>query len=192
MDDHRRLSGQETRLKVDVRSDGPFWTPARKDLWRRVERHDFEPETTLNFTHRLARDHGWSLEEARAAVDAYRRFCFLAIISPTPVTPSEIVDEVWHQHLIYSRDYWTVWCGQVLQAPLHHDPTPGGSEAELIYRRQYAETLALHERVFGQPDAQLWPATHLRFNGLGYHMTDRGRWFILPRPTAWIRRLFRG
>jgi hypothetical protein len=146
---------QRAQFKIDVPSDETVWTAARQDLWRRVELHDFEPDTALNFTRRLARDHGWSLEDARTAVDAYRRFCFLAIISPTPVTPSEIVDEVWHQHLIYSRDYWTIWCGKTLQAPLHHDPTPGGPEAQMIYRRQYAETLALHERVFGPPSPEL-------------------------------------
>lgn len=168
-----------------------LWNDARKDLWDRVQAHDFEPDTTLNFTRRLARDHGWSLETTRAAIDAYRRFCFLAVVSPTPVTPSEIVDEVWHQHLIYTRDYWAIWCGLVLKASLHHDPTPGGSEAQQTYRRQYAETLALHERFFGPPPADIWPATHLRFRQPRYHVTDRMRWFILPKPVAWIRRIDR-
>jgi hypothetical protein len=190
MDDHEEPPLQRAQFKIDVPSDEPVWTPARQELWRRVEQHDFEPDTPLNFTRRLARDHGWSLEEARAAVDAYRRYCFLAIISPTPVTPSEVVDEVWHQHLIYSRDYWTIWCGETLRAPLHHDPTPGGPEAQIIYRRQYAETLALHERVFGPPSPELWPATHLRFGGPRYHVTDRSRWLIIPKPIASIRRLF--
>jgi uncharacterized protein (TIGR04222 family) len=117
-------------------------------LWHRIQQHDFEPDTPLKSTDRLARRHGWSREHARAAIDAYRRFCFLAVVSPTPVTPSEVVDEVWHQHLIYSRDYWTVWCGDRLQISLHHDPSPGGSDAQMNYRRQYAETLALHERFF--------------------------------------------
>jgi hypothetical protein len=187
--DSGELSLQRAQLKIDLLSDEPVWTPAREALWRRIELHDFEPDTPLNFTRRLARDHGWSLDEARAAVAAYRRFCFLAVVSPTPVTPSEVVDEVWHQHLIYSRDYWTAWCGEALQAPLHHDPTPGGSEAQMTYRRQYAETLALHERVFGPPSPELWPATHLRFARVRYHVTDRRRWLIMPRPIAWIRRL---
>jgi hypothetical protein len=190
-DDHRELSLQRPQVKIDVQSEAPSWTPARRALWQRIEQHDFEPDTALNFTHRLARDHGWRLDEARAAVDAYRRFCFLALVSPTPVTPSEVVDEVWHQHLIYSRDYWDRWCGKTLQAPLHHDPTPGGAEAQVIYRRQYAETLALHESFFGPPGESLWPASHLRFAGPRYHMTDRSCWFILPRPVLWIRRLFR-
>lgn len=182
---------QTAQLKLDHHADQPVWTSARQELWRRVAQHDFEPDTPLNFTRRLARDHGWTLEDARAALDAYRRFCFLAVVSPTPVTPSEIVDEVWHQHLIYSRDYWTIWCGEKLRAPLHHDPTPGGPESQMIYRRQYAETLALHERFFGPPNQELWPATHLRFAAPRYQVTDRGRWFIIPKPIVWIHRLLR-
>ena len=180
---------QRAQIKTDVQAEGPGWTPARHELWRRIGEHDFEPDTPLNFTDRLARDHGWSLRQARAAIEAYRRFCFLAVISPTPMTPSEIVDEVWHQHLIYSRDYWTVWCGERLRASLHHDPTPGGPEAQTVYRRQYAETLALHERFFGPTSPELWPATHQRFERQRYHVTDRHHWLIMPRPGAWIRRL---
>ena len=112
MEGHRELSLQRAQLKIDLQSDEPVWTPARQELWRRVEQHDFEPDTPLNFTRRLARDHGWSLEDARAAVDAYRRFCFLAIVSPTPVTPSEIVDEVWHQHLDLFTRLLDDWCGE--------------------------------------------------------------------------------
>jgi hypothetical protein len=174
-------------LKLDA-PDAAVWSPPRVDLWRRIEAHEFEPGTPLNFTARLARDHGWRLETARAAVAAYRRFCFLAVVSPTPVTPSEMVDEVWHQHLIYSRDYWDVWCGRALRAPLHHDPTPGGPEAQKLYRRQYAQTLALHERAFGAPDAEIWPATHLRFGGPRFSVVDRNLWWTAPRPVAWFRR----
>ena len=84
-----------------------------------------------------------------------------------------------------------VWCGERLQAPLHHDPTPGGPEAQTIHRRLYAETLALHERVFGPPSPDLWPATHLRFGRPRYRITDRNRGLILPKLVAWIRRFRR-
>jgi hypothetical protein len=163
----------------------------QRELWRRIEAHDFEPDTPLNFTRRLARDRDWTLAEGRAAVGAYRRFCFLAAVSPTPVTPSEAVDEVWHQHLIYSRDYWDVWCGQVLQRKLHHDPTPGGPDAQQNYRTLYAETLALHERFFGPPDAVLWPATHERFAARPrYRTVDNTRALVFPRPREILRRAF--
>ena len=49
-----------------------------------------------------------------------------------------------------SRDDRPVWRGERLQASLHHDPTPGGP-TQMVYRRQCAETLALHERFFGPP-----------------------------------------
>ena len=160
-------------------------------LWQRIQQHDFEPDHPLNFTERFARDHGWDLPNAREAIEAYRRFCFLAIVSPTQVTPSEVVDEVWHQHLIYSRDYWDIWCGQVLRKPLHHDPTPGGPEAHQLYRRQYAQTLALHERYFGPPDSVLWPATHQRFGALSlFRIIDTNRMVVMPNPIAYLRSVF--
>jgi len=59
----------------------------------------------------------------------------------------------------------------------------------MIYRRQYAETLALYEQLFGPPPEALWPATHLRFGPPRYHVTDRWHWLIVPNPVAWIRRL---
>jgi hypothetical protein len=170
--------------------DREIWTPPQKELWARIERHDFEPGQPLNFAARLARDRGWTLAEVRAAIEAYRRFCFLAAISPSPMTPSEAVDEVWHQHLIYSRDYWDVWCGQVLRKPLHHDPTPGGPEAQRRYRLQYAQTLALYEEYFGPPPSGLWPATHKRFGRKPqFRIVDRSRSFVFPRPDVTLRRI---
>ena len=48
--DSWELSLQRAQLKIDVPSDEPVWTAARQELWRRVEQHDFEPDTPLNFT----------------------------------------------------------------------------------------------------------------------------------------------
>lgn len=86
-------------------AEQPPWTPALAALLRRIEAHPFDPGHPLGFTRRLARDHGWTLGFARGAVREYGRFCFLALSGAGPVTPSEEVDEVWHLHLAYSRDY---------------------------------------------------------------------------------------
>lgn len=185
--------------KVNATNRAPFedaccetaaWTPVEKEIWRRIELHDFEPDTPFNFTKRLARDKGWTLDEARKAIAGYRRFCFLAMVAESPVTPSETIDEVWHQHLIYTRDYWDVWCGQALGRPLHHDPTAGGAEAQRYFRRQYAKTMALHQQYFGAPDPKLWPATHVRFGRRPQYLTyDRTKSLLLSRPGAVLRRL---
>ena len=114
------------------------WSDAEAALWARIRAHPFEhPDRALDFTRRLARDRDWSLAFARAAVEAYRQFCFLACTGREPVTPSEEVDEVWHLHLTYSRDYWEVWCGAVLRTALHHEPTSGGPVEDARYAHQY-------------------------------------------------------
>jgi hypothetical protein len=159
------------------------WNPELHALWRRIEQHDLEPDQALDFTRRLARDHAWTLAFARNAIAEYRRFCFLAVASADPVTPSEAVDEVWHLHLTYSRDYWDRWCAGVLCARLHHDPTLGGPDEQAKFRRQYALTLARYEAFFGPPSAVFWPATHERFAPRPRFRTIDGRqWLLLPHP----------
>ena len=46
---------------------------------------------------------GWTHEQALEAIEEYRRFCFLACVAGAAVTPSDQVDEVWHQHLTHTR-----------------------------------------------------------------------------------------
>ena len=169
------------------------WTADQLDLWRRIEAHEFEPPGhALSFTRRLARVRGWSMGFARAAVLEYRRFCFMAAVSTSPVTPSEEVDEVWHAHLIYSRDYWDVWCGTVLRTKLHHEPTRGGLAEQGRHSAAYAETLVRYETWFGPADEALWPATHVRFRTASrFRVVDTDRWLVLPRPPPlrdWLRR----
>jgi len=122
----------------------------------------------------------------------YRRFCFLTFSGSGVITPSEEVDEIWHQHLTYTRDYRDVWCGSVPGAPLHHDPTAGGPTQDRYFRARYAATLAAHERFFGPPAELYWPATHIRFAARPRFRTiDDSRWLALPRP-AMIWRKVRG
>lgn len=170
-------------------SSGDPWTPALRDLLGRIEAHPFDPGDPLGFTRRLARDHRWSAAFAGGAVREYGRFCFLAVATPGPVTPSEEVDEVWHLHLTYSRDYWTVWCRTVLRADFHHDPTKGGPAEQRRFRDQYARTLAAYEPFFGPPPDAYWPATHRRFGRQPrFRVLDRQRSLVLPRPGATLRR----
>lgn len=160
-----------------------IWGGRETALWQRLCAHPFEhPEQELDFTRRLAREQGWTLAEARAAVDEYRRYCFLACISTVDVTPSAEVDEVWHLHLIHSRDYWSSFCPDVLQATLHHGPTRGGGAELARHREQYADTLAVYERWFGPPPQRWWPGTRERFAASRMLRVDRKRYWIVPKP----------
>jgi hypothetical protein len=142
----------------------PVRTPDHP-LWSTLSHYSFGPEdAALPFAERLARDNGWSRVEAGRAIEEYRRFCFLAVTAGHPVTPSDQVDQVWHLHLTYTRDYWERFCPHVLGRPLHHGPTAGGSDEQHRYFTQYAETLRSYERVFGSPPADLWPDAARRLN----------------------------
>ena len=132
---------------------------AEHPIWVALRLHRIGPdEASLPFAARLARENGWTQMHAARVVEEYRRFCFLAVTAGHPVTPSDAVDQAWHLHLTYSRDYWENFCPKVLGRPLHHEPTSGGIEARHLYFRQYAETLKSYERIFGEsPPADLWP-----------------------------------
>jgi hypothetical protein len=167
----------------------PQMSTNREALWARIQVHSFDGDQALSFTRRLARDHGWSSAFAAGAVGEYCKFCFLAVTAGEPMTPSEEVDEVWHLHLAYTRDYWDMWCGEVLRTPLHHDPTQGGAAEQSRFRLQYARTLQLYEDVFGPPPELFWPATHLRFRRRPrFRVIDTARWLAVPRPGSWLRR----
>lgn len=162
------------------------WTDAGLARWRRIRAHPFVDLTQgLDFHRRLAREQGWTLAEAEAAIEEYRRFCWLAGAVAHPVTPSDAVDQVWHLHLTDTVDYWLHYCPEVLQHDLHHQPTRGGRTEDARYRAQYAETLAAYERAFGPPPERWWPGTRERFARPGrWVRVDRDRHWLLPKPPA--------
>jgi hypothetical protein len=101
---------------------------------------------------------GWSLNFADAAIAEYKRFVSLALRSDQEVTPSSIVDEVWHYHILHTRDY-AKFAEQVGNF-LHHNP--GTSEEMPRFSKQYQETLDLYRRVFQQePPVDIWPRQSL-------------------------------
>ena len=160
-------------------------TPADHPVWNSLSLYSFGPDdAVLPFAERLARDNGWSRAEAGRAIEEYKRFCFLAATVDHPVTPSDQVDQAWHLHLTYTRDYWERFCPEVLGRPLHHGPTAGGSDEQHRYFTQYAETLRSYERVFGSPPADLWPDAARRLNedpkARRVHPRDA---IIVPRKT---------
>lgn len=142
-------------------------SPSADDaLWQRIADHHIGPEgAPLSFTARLARENRWSMTRAERVVSEYKRFCYLAMISGHEVTPSDAVDQAWHLHLAYTRDYWQVFCPMVLRGNLHHGPTQGGQAERGRFYSQYADTLAAYEATFGEaPPADIWPLAARRFS----------------------------
>jgi hypothetical protein len=133
-------------------------------LWQRIAAHHIgPPDAALSFAQRLARENRWTIDYAERVVGEYRRFCYLALTAGHEVTPSDQVDQAWHLHLTYSRDYWEEFCPRVLGKPLHHGPTAGGAAEKARYYEQYAQTLRSYEAVFGLIPADVWSPASERF-----------------------------
>ncbi|MWV28270.1 glycine-rich domain-containing protein [Aurantiacibacter rhizosphaerae] len=141
-------------------------TKADHDALRaRLFTHSIGPDTaTLSFAKRLARENRWTTSYARRVIQEYYRFCFLAVTAGHEVTPSDQVDQAWHLHLTYSRDYWEHFCPNVLGAPLHHGPTGGGGDERARYYEQYAQTLKSYQEAFDEtPPEDIWSPAAERF-----------------------------
>jgi hypothetical protein len=161
----------------------PRTAPAHP-LWAALSHYRIGPaDAALPFEARLARANGWSPSRAARVVEEYRRFCFLAATSGHEATPSDAVDQAWHLHLTYTRDYWERFCPEVLGRPLHHVPTTGGAAAAHRHFDAYARTLASYEAVFGEcPPPDIWPsAARMLFDDPRARRVHPRDAFVLPR-----------
>lgn len=170
-------------------SETPGFPASHRDhpVWVALSQYSIGPDdAALSFPQRLARENGWSAAQADRVIQEYRRFCFLAVTAGHPVTPSDAVDQAWHLHLTYSRDYWERFCPDVLGRALHHGPTAGGGDEQARYFEQYAATLKSYEAAFGPAPADLWPDANRRLSqdprARRVHPRDA---FIVPRNAAW-------
>src|SRR5262245_53329073 len=159
-------------------------TEDRAQLLSQIESFDIDGGTVgLPFAARLARENGWSRAYADRVIAEYKRFVFLAMISESPVCPSEDVDAAWHLHLTYTRSYWKRFCGDVLGRPLHHEPTKGGPAEHEKHLDMYARTKARYREAFGHaPPTVIWPAADSRFgDDLRHRVVNTARNWVIPK-----------
>jgi hypothetical protein len=160
------------------------------DLWMRISAFQLDdPESSLPFSKRLARENGWSRHFACRVVGEYKKFCYIAVTAGHNVTPSDEVDQAWHLHLLYTRSYWDGFCAHVLSRPLHHGPTQGGKEESDKFRTWYRQTLSSYEGIFGAPPPDIWPDVETRFSALSsIRRIDTASYWLLPKPVWRARR----
>lgn len=136
------------------------------------------PEAKLSYEGRLAAENGWSEVFAARVSREYRRFIALISIGDEELTPSDAVDQAWHLHMVYTRDYWHGMCAEIIGREIHHEPTSGGSERRDHYRQRYARTLTLYREVFQElPPADIWPSPEKRFE-ISFRRIDLLRSFV--------------
>ncbi|RYG46692.1 hypothetical protein EON79_09490 [bacterium] len=127
-------------------------------MWEKIQAHRFDRGTSsLTFAARLARENEWTPAFTEGAIEEYRRFLFLCASAGHACTPSKIVDEVWHSHLTFTRNYWHDLCRDVLKMELHHDPSGGEPGEEEKFQDQYGRTIESYGRFFGSAPSTYWP-----------------------------------
>lgn len=148
---------------------------AKKELWLRLYHYHFDELVPANlwdkvrakfggpdastkaFAHKLAAKLGWKDSFALWAISEYKRFVYLGVVSDFVVTPSQIIDEVWHQHVLFSKAYRS-FCNEVLCYEFDHTPELISSGSQTgVFSAQYLDTLNLYRTEFGtEPPAPIW------------------------------------
>ena len=118
---------------------------------------------TKAFADKLCRKLNWDKNFALKAIWEYKKFVYLGVISDFSVTPSKVIDQVWHEHLLFSAGYRD-FCRRIIQYDFDHNPelVSVGSQTE-AFQVQYFHTLELYRREFGcEPPPEIWSVTKFK------------------------------
>lgn len=157
---------------MDFRNSTPM---NKKELWLRLNSYHFDHlvpanmwehiqlkftganSSTKAFAYKIARKRGWNNAFALRALAEYKKFVYLGIISEFVVTPSRVIDQVWHQHLLFSKAYRS-FCQDVIQYDFDHNPELMPLEDQTsTFSAQYLDTIELYKTEFGYaPPADIW------------------------------------
>ncbi|MGD1318653.1 glycine-rich domain-containing protein [Chryseobacterium sp. 2R14A] len=122
-----------------------------ENLWERIQSFSLDSENVaFPFSKKLAKEENWTSDFTAKAIEEYKKFVYLCCILPNGASPSEIVDKVWHMHLIYTQNYWEEFCPNVLQQKLHHHPSNGGLSENEKHKNWFQETIRNYEEIFKQ------------------------------------------
>ncbi|WP_143102094.1 glycine-rich domain-containing protein [Flavobacterium phragmitis] len=130
-----------------------------KILWEKVQGFEFDNlQDQYGFSTRLALENYWTLYFTQVALLEYKKFMFLAATQNEMVSPSEIVDIVWHQHLIFTNSY-TDFCNLLGKRIEHIPSTHNKAEFEMFHKAK-ERTKELYEINFGKQPLEVWHYTN--------------------------------
>jgi hypothetical protein len=134
-------------------------------LWQKILEFDLDgPPSEYGFTTRLADEKFWTSAFTDQAILEYKKFMYLAATADTMVSPSEIVDQVWHQHLVFTRSYQD-FC-DLLGKPVQHIPSTQNKGEFEKFRRAKERTMIQYREAFGEPPVAFWEHSSM-FDQLG-------------------------
>lgn len=124
-------------------------------LWSKILEYDLDsPASEYGFSTRLANENFWTKDFTQKAILEYKKFMYLAATSDFMVSPSEIVDTVWHQHLIFTHSYQEF--GRLLGKQIQHIPSTHNKEDFQKFKQAKDRTTQLYETNFGSQPKGIW------------------------------------
>lgn len=124
-------------------------------LWDSISRFDIDsPISEYGFSTRLAKENIWTKQFTDSAILEYKKFMYLAATSDLMVSPSGIVDTVWHQHLIFTQSY-TDLCN-ILGKQVQHIPSTHNKKEYEKFRLAKERTTKRYQEVFGDQPKDIW------------------------------------
>ena len=124
-------------------------------LWQSILGFNFDDaEGDYCFSVRLAQEQGWTEHFTQQAILEYRRFMYLAATENVMVSPSPIVDEVWHLHLLFTESYRR-FC-RLLGKEIAHIPSTHSQKEASKFKEATEQTARAYEQAFGALPAAIW------------------------------------
>ena len=143
----RVLAQQMIRQGLAENVDLPAAQPRKQEVWDAVQTLDLH-----SVTSQLLNRKGWSPDRVAAAVRRYRGFLYLTLARVVrDICPTEEVDEVWHQHILNTKQY-AADCERLGGEFIHHLPSSGADpeESETL-GDLFFSTWVAYETEFGEP-----------------------------------------
>jgi hypothetical protein len=97
--------------------------------------------------HRMVDKYGWEESVAREAFEDLKRYMWLCVTSGKPLVPSKVIDEIWHNFILFTMDY-AEFCETILGRFLHHRPRRR-DDSEAGQGSPVGMTLELAHKAFG-------------------------------------------
>jgi hypothetical protein len=129
-------------------------------LWKKISDFDFDnPMSEYGFSTRLATENFWTIDFTQKAIVEYKKFMYLAGTSDLMVSPSEIIDIVWHQHLIFTQSY-SDFC-TIIGKNIQHIPSTHNKEDFEKFKLAKQRTKKLYNDPFGEQPQEVWEYTDM-------------------------------
>lgn len=126
-----------------------------KGLWKKVEEYQLDKWTDeYGFILRIAKENKWTKNFTTQAILEYKKFMYLAATSDKMVSPSDIVDIVWHEHLVFTKSYKN-FC-LILGKTIEHIPSTHNREEYDMFKQAKEHTTLIYNQVFGEQPKEIW------------------------------------